>query len=278
MAPADQQSAPPAPAPAESACANCGAPMAPDQRYCLACGARRGEPRVPISPPPAEPAAQAPPPQQGRPADVSPLAAVIGIALLGGMLLIGVLIGRGEAGDETTPAPIVQVGEGGSTTTATSPSGDGSETTPSAVASEWPVGTEGFTIQLSSLAKSSATPGTVDEAKRGALDDGAPDVGVLDSDQYSSLPPGDYIIYSGVYDNRKDAEASLGDLGDSFPDAQVIEVAGNTGGGASEDEAVPQSDQSIAPDLGSIGDNVTTPSDLSLPPTSDTGGVTESEK
>ena len=58
--------------------------MAPDQRYCLACGARRGAPRVPVSAPAAEPAAPPAPQQGGRPADVSPLAAVIGIALLGG--------------------------------------------------------------------------------------------------------------------------------------------------------------------------------------------------
>ncbi len=30
------------------ACPNCAAPMAADQRYCLNCGARRGEPRVPF--------------------------------------------------------------------------------------------------------------------------------------------------------------------------------------------------------------------------------------
>ena len=175
MAPADQPSAPAAPPPAASAsCANCGAPMAPDQRYCLACGTRRGDPRVPISPPAAEPAAQ-PQQQQGRPADVSPLAAVIGIALLGGMLLIGVLIGRGDSNDQTTPAPVVQVGEGGTTSTLSTgtESGGGGQTTPSSVTSEWPSGTNGFTIQVSSIGKSSATPESVDAAKQTAIDEGA---------------------------------------------------------------------------------------------------------
>jgi len=243
--------------------------MAPDQRYCLSCGARRGDPRVPVSPPSTEPAT-APPPQQGRPADVSPLAAVIGIALLGGMLLIGVLIGRGDSGDQTTPA-VVQVGEGGTTSTlstGTDTSGGGGQTTPSAVTSEWPAGTDGFTIELSAIGKSSATPDSVDAAKQSAVDDGAPDASVLDSDLYSSLPPGSYIIYSGVYDNRKDAEAALGDLGDSFPSAQVVEVKGGESGGSS----IPQSD--LSPDLGSTGD-VTDPSELLQP---QTGGVTESEK
>ena len=243
--------------------------MAPDQRYCLACGTRRGDPRVPISPPAAEQAAQ-PQQQQGRPADVSPLAAVIGIALLGGMLLIGVLIGRGDSNDQTTPAPVVQVGEGGTTSTLSTgtESGGGGQTTPSSVTSEWPSGTNGFTIQVSSIGKSSATPESVDAAKQTAIDEGASDASVLDSDLYSSLPPGNYIIYSGVYDNRKDAEAALGDLGDSVPNAQVIEVSGKGDSGAS---SVPQSN--LSPDLGSTGE-VTDPSELLQP----TGGVTESEK
>ena len=29
-------------------CPNCGASMAPDQRYCLECGHRRGDPRLPF--------------------------------------------------------------------------------------------------------------------------------------------------------------------------------------------------------------------------------------
>src|SRR6187455_2163505 len=101
------QPTPPA-SPAGAPCANCGAPLAADQRYCLSCGTRRGDPRVP---PPAQVVEEAAPPPASRPADVSPLAAVIGIALLGGMLLIGVLIGREAGGDEeSAPSAVVTVG------------------------------------------------------------------------------------------------------------------------------------------------------------------------
>src|SRR5215208_6043608 len=103
-----EQSPTPPPAPAGTACANCGAPLAADQRYCLSCGARRGEPRVPVrgAAAKAEGTAKAgdkaaEPATASRSADVSPIAAVIGIALLGGMLLIGVLIGRGSGDDES---------------------------------------------------------------------------------------------------------------------------------------------------------------------------------
>ncbi len=103
-------------------CASCGAPLAADQRYCLSCGTRRGEPRVApaagtatAEPAPTAATTAASTADSGRPADVSPLAAVIGIALLGGMLLIGVLIGRGGTDDEPTPAPTIQVGDAATT-------------------------------------------------------------------------------------------------------------------------------------------------------------------
>lgn len=243
--------------------------MAPDQRYCLACGARRGAPRVPVSPPAAEPAAPAPQ-QGGRPADVSPLAAVIGIALLGGMLLIGVLIGRSNSDD--SPQPIVQVGTGSTTTTATSDSGGGQGGSPSGITSEWPAGTNGYTVQLSALPKADATSASVDAAKRSALSSGASAASVLDSDLYPSLPPGNYIVYSGVYDSSKEADAGLQQLGDGFPDASVIHVS-------AKGSSIPQAgDTTTSPDLGGVNGDTTIPSEPAVVPGANTGGVTESEK
>ncbi|HEY8002412.1 MAG TPA: zinc ribbon domain-containing protein [Solirubrobacterales bacterium] len=241
---ATQQPPPAAAWPPGQPCPSCGAPLAADQRYCLSCGTRRGEPRVTpaaaSAPAPGPEAAASPP---GRPADVSPLAAVIGIALLGGMLLIGVLIGRGGANDEPAPAPVIQVGEG--TTTATSSEGGGTGT--AAVTSEWPQGTDGFTIQLTTVSKDGATTETVDAAKQKAVSDGAADAAVLDSDLYASLPPGNYVIYSGVYTDRRSAEVALKGLRKSFPSAAVVEVS--SGGGA----PATGGDQPPATDSGSPG-------------------------
>lgn len=120
MADADQQ----APVFGEQGepCQECGAPLAADQRYCLNCGRRRAEPRVdfqrvlgaskdgdaaeaPRSAPP-------PPPEPVKAErDYAPLAAVGGIAVLGLMLLVGVLIGKGNSSPSAAPAPIVKVGE-----------------------------------------------------------------------------------------------------------------------------------------------------------------------
>ena len=157
------------------------------------------------------------------PADVSPLAAVIGIALLGGMLLIGVLIGRGGP-TIAAPAPVVQVGEA-STATATTP-GAGTRlerrrppTSSGVVTSEWPAGTDGFTIQLSTLPKSSATPESVDAAKQGAIDQGAPTRRSSTPTSTRACRRASTSSTRGVYTDRKEAEAALKGLGKNFPDA-----------------------------------------------------------
>jgi hypothetical protein len=125
-------------------CQGCGAPLAADQRYCINCGKRRGEPRVDYrrlmgaeggeAPVAEQPSAAATPPEEAPKGerDYAPLAAVGGIAVLGLMLLVGVLIGKGNSGPTAAPAPIVKVGEvagtastdsGDSKTTAAEPKG-----------------------------------------------------------------------------------------------------------------------------------------------------------
>jgi hypothetical protein len=102
---------------ASEQCPSCGTHIAPDQRYCLACGARCGEPRLPIMDAvtfmdsmkqPRD--ASAPPPQrpQRRVSSNMALFATIGVLLLA--MGVGVLIGRsGNHSVATAPqaAPIV---------------------------------------------------------------------------------------------------------------------------------------------------------------------------
>lgn len=107
-------------------CANCGAPLAVDQRYCLQCGQRRGDPRLPFMdavvlmdavqrsqhpPPPLPPA------KKSR-GGISPNAALItGIGVLLLALGLGVLIGRSGNNSTTASAPatpqVITVNEGG---------------------------------------------------------------------------------------------------------------------------------------------------------------------
>jgi hypothetical protein len=109
-------------------CPNCGARMAADQRYCLTCGHRRGDPRFPFmdavvfmesmnapggaagSPPP-------PPPAESKSSRMNANAALIaGVATLVLAIGVGFLIGRSgheNSGSQAAAAPQIIKVEGG---------------------------------------------------------------------------------------------------------------------------------------------------------------------
>jgi uncharacterized membrane protein YvbJ len=99
-------------------CTSCGAPLAQDQRYCVQCGQRRGQSRLPV----AQPVAGAAPVRESRMPRLSHNAALI--AGVGTLLLamgVGVLIGRsGEKSPSSASAPqvITVGGAGGAANTA----------------------------------------------------------------------------------------------------------------------------------------------------------------
>jgi hypothetical protein len=123
-------------------CPNCGAQMAADQRYCLSCGHRRGEPRLPfmdavvfmesMSGPAGDRAAPPPPPAE-RPGSGrwnANAALIAGVATLVLAIGVGFLIGRsGHDGSTQAAAPQVIKVEGGT-------GGGGEETTAASEASE----------------------------------------------------------------------------------------------------------------------------------------------
>lgn len=81
--------------PPEETCRECHSPLSTDQRYCLACGARRGDTRVPL--PGARPVAAAP--VAAAPRWSANTAAVAGVATLVLAMGVGVLIGRAGRDD-----------------------------------------------------------------------------------------------------------------------------------------------------------------------------------
>lgn len=70
---------------------------------------------------------------------------------------------------------------------------------------EWPRGRSGWTLVLASLPSSAKREAAVTKARQ-ALDAGLPQVGVLDSSRYSSLHPGYFVVFSGVYDTLSTAQ------------------------------------------------------------------------
>jgi hypothetical protein len=228
-------------APPGEPCVECGTPLARDQRYCLTCGARRAglspmlsadpDPR-PVAAPPQPPAPPAPPAPGWR----LDLGLVAGVGCLLLALLVGVLIGRaGHSNEQKAAAP--QVVTVGAAPTATATPGAG--TAPVSFTSDWPTGKKGFTVQLKTLPKHGTDAAAVAAAKQDATGKGAKDVGALDSDQFSSLDGGQYVVYSGQYADKKSAQDALKDLEKDFPDAKVIEVsdAGTTAAASPKKQA-----------------------------------------
>jgi hypothetical protein len=242
--------------------------MATDQRYCLECGKRKGDPRtefaaylngageLPETTTPAtngsgatEPVATEPAPDTRPEREVTPLMAAAGLAGLAVILLLGVLIGR--LGDSGSSAPVVAAT---GVPTAAAPTTSTATSVEVAFAPDWPEGQEGFTIELATLSKDSADGAAVDATKADLTAQGAPEVGALDSDQFGSLPAGNYVFYSGVYDTKADAEAALKPLQASFPDAQVIEVSADAGGGGGGGSSAKVSSAPLLSDSGANKD------------------------
>jgi hypothetical protein len=87
------------------ACDQCGAALAVDQRYCLNCGWRRGESRVDYEQRLLNNGAVAAPATAQQPLQQwTPAFAILAIALLGVMLLLGVLIGKKDNNTTQTVA------------------------------------------------------------------------------------------------------------------------------------------------------------------------------
>jgi hypothetical protein len=84
----------------------------------------------------------------------------------------------------------------------------------------WPA-REGYTVILQSIPAGAGRGNAVQAAKR-ALTAGLPQVGVLDSSQYSSLHPGYYVVFTGIYDSNAEASAQVSQArGAGFPAAYV---------------------------------------------------------
>jgi len=155
------------------------------------------------------------------------LTVIAGVGVLLLAMGVGVLIGRSGTSKQSAAAPqVISVAAapsvGAGATGASEPSFSG----------DWPSGTSGYTVQLQVLSQAGSTVSAVESAKSAASAKGAKSVGALKSEEFSSLTAGNYVIYSGVYHKKPEAEKALAGLKKSFPGAQVVAVS-NSGSGSS---------------------------------------------
>ncbi len=88
----------------------------------------------------------------------------------------------------------------------------------------WPAGQSGYTLVLESLPAAAGQANAVAVARR-AKRAGLKDVGVLASAQYSSLHPGYFVVFSGIYATQAQAAAAVSSAhAKGFPDAYQTRV------------------------------------------------------
>jgi hypothetical protein len=235
---------PPPPAP-DLLCPRCGAPHDLYQEYCLECGLRL---------PPPFPVRREIWTRESPVWLWAALLALLLVAAAAGAIVAVAATGDDEksANQTTTQAatsaatiPIIPTGETitiapptttgiatlpttsiatttGFTTTTTATTTTGTTTTG---LTTWPAGKDGFTIVLKSVPTSQGR-GEADAAAQTARSNGLPQVGVLNSSDFSSLTPGYYVAFSGIYDTEPQAVTALPNArSKGFPTAYVREVS-----------------------------------------------------
>jgi SPOR domain len=210
-------------------CEECGAPLDEKQRYCVSCGARRrdrGGPAVQYFASAGRRTRRGAPRQGSSGARA---AAVLFFVVLPIAVAIGVLVGKGNGGnndqDLVDAIKSLQASGGGNTALAST-----AASTP--ISSDFTLD-KGYTVELKTLPVDGTDQAAADAAKKQATDQGASDVGIINTSDFTVTPgppASTYVLYSGQFKTKGEATKALGKLKSKFPDAQVVSVKKNTSG------------------------------------------------
>lgn len=205
----------------QKVCPRCALPIVFDQRYCLECGARAGEARIPVANPtnsisPSSTSA----PRDPRNHDWTPqmLAGAVGAlvcsALIGGLIAAGL---QPEPRQVQAAAPqIIQ--------TAAPVAAPLSASEGAVVPTDWPEGETGWTVALSRFEKETVDVAQLNGVKSQA-DRAGLTPGVLDAEEFASLDSTEYVVYSGIFAKKAAAKKRLAKARKAgFDDAELIEV------------------------------------------------------
>src|SRR4051812_15135833 len=227
--------------PPERRCPRCGSTLAADQEWCLACGAAAGTEVVEA---------------RGWRVPIYLGGGLVALAVLGVVLAIAALSSDKQAQNPTptpqasavppaatattsalptlTPIPSTTAVPSETATAAptesasptesptASPTTDGSTTTPAAPSPNYPgwTGADGdYTIIIMSAT-------TLEKAESGAkkAQDAGATVGILNSDDYSNLNGGYYVVFTGDYSSESEATDALPGIQAKVKDAYVRQI------------------------------------------------------
>ncbi len=235
-----QTDVPPTPPPPDArpvACPRCAAPLRPDQDWCLNCGAAvttevAGAPawRTPIAivgavlavsavalvlaflelSNDAEQVAQAPAPTPAPPAAVSPVPTPVPTT----GAIPGLTPTPGAGGTPTPGATPTTTPDGTATPTPTPTPASGG------AFADWPAGETAYTVVLWSAGSRSEAETKAEQFR----DAGQSGLGILDSDDYSTLRPGYFVVFSGQYEGRGAAQDAARAAQSASPGAYARQV------------------------------------------------------
>ncbi|MGZ8694415.1 MAG: hypothetical protein ACXWYS_03145 [Gaiellaceae bacterium] len=199
-------------APEPDACPRCAANVAPGQEYCVECGARLPTPRGVV------PALAGAWRSRVRwyPGDwvwfallllvVAGASAAVAIAATGERQRgVRVVVATSDQPVPVKPSPRQ------ATSTPTPAERRRTTTAPArkpGTLVQWPFGKTAYTVVLSSFPSAAGERTALQLARKGSRA-GLLDVGFLDSSRYTSLHPGYYVVFSGVYESADDAQSAL---------------------------------------------------------------------
>ncbi|MEP7335737.1 MAG: zinc ribbon domain-containing protein [Actinomycetota bacterium] len=211
-------------------CPRCGALVEPGQEYCLECGLRQ---------PGGGLAATVGTAWQQRvrrrlPGWLLPILAALLVAAV--MTGVAILISRGSDGgpeviDATGPSsistPSTETAPTEPTTTAqteSEPTPTATEPPPAPQLVDWPPSQNGYTIVIASLPASGGRAQAIRKARE-VLASKLPEVGVIDSGEFSSLHPGYYVVFSGIYADQQAALQGVGRVQNLYPAAYIRQIS-----------------------------------------------------
>ena len=224
-------------------CDQCSAPVEERQRYCVACGARQGRAEDPVARYLAvatsrSRVAKTSRPDHRRRTPGLAMAAVIAVIPLA--VALGVIVGRANSGGDAklsaaiaalrAEKPIVMVRGGGADAPVAAAS-----VARRTVASTFSLH-QGYAVELETLSAQRTDPTAVAKAEQAARGRGATAVGVITEQAFSISPKpagAVYVLYSGQFKTKAQADGALAKLRRHFAGAAVIAVKAIGGASAS---------------------------------------------
>ena len=213
------------------ACGTCGAPAEPHQDYCLECGSRIVPARR------FSTVGHAWERRFGRYPGDWIWASMLLLLVAAGSATAGIVAGRdtGTGGSETVvatspvvtapPAPPAAQPKPTPTRRRRRPDDarPGSKRPPDSL-TEWPA-RDGYTVVLASIPARGAGLDDARSKVKTARTGGVRNVGILVSSRFSSLHPGYYVVFAGVFDSLEEAQTALPGFSGKFPNAYARQIA-----------------------------------------------------